>query len=549
MGPRERILIPYTRRVDDMAHRLRKLFWSVLLITLAIFMGFAIAILPVNLIVIPAMPIVLLVLVALWMAPDIDPKLDRTFRYLFLAFLGTQLVWPHYVALRTPGIGYVTPPRLVMFALVAVGLWMLATSARIRGVLAGALNGAPVVKWAFIIFMALQVVLAVVTVSLSGRWFSFILFWYLVFLFAVVAFSYEDMPRRFATLILLSVPVLTLFAWWEYQSLYKVWMAWIPPILQGDPAIWNKIIEGMMRAGTTRYRASGLLMNSVTLGEFIALVIPFIIHLAFDRFGGWKRWLAVPLVIVCVLGMHAAGSRTAYAGGLVGIGIYSMLVTWRNYNRTRKSTSLLGPAAVWAYPVAGLLAFLAVQFVGRVRRLVLGGAEHAPSDAGRDRQWEATWQRVFENPFGHGPGSSGRVIGITNPDGSITIDGWYMNLLLEFGVLGTVCYILIFAGAVYAAGKVYLRAATRDEELGAAFAASMGAFLVTRYVLSLGENHPMMFSMAGLAVALLWRQELRLRKTQGTAGKAEAESRSRRFPGGRPARPALAAARNGLSRA
>lgn len=535
MSPRQRILPPYTQLVPDLRHRLGKLAAFSGLIFAAVLLGFMVAILPVQLIVIPIIPLLVLLAIMLWLAPDIDPDLDGPLRALFLTFIFFQLVWPHYIAFVAPGLGFVTPTRLAMFALVGIGLWAIATSRRLRTVIADALNTAPIVKWAFIALFVIQLILVIVSNQFSSRWFNVQIFWYFAFLISLVACAFEGVPRKVAVMILLAVPWLAYMGFWEYQNNYKVWMPWVPRFLQGDPVLWNTIIEGQIRSGTDRYRASGVLLTSVTLGEFMAIAIPFVAYFTMAVFKGWWRVFSIFFIVTLAIGIWATGSRTAFVGLISGMAVFGLLWGLRRWQTKAAERDLLGPAALWAYPAAAITVGISVLFVPRIRRLVLGGAEHQASDNAREIQWGLTWDAVQRNPFGYGPFTAGRVIGYQNAAGKTTTDGYYMNLLADYGIPGTIAFTLLFGGAAWYAAQTYLKAATPDEEVGGPLAACLVTFLVTKLVLSQIENHPLMFALAAMAVAIYWRQTVRLRLASPAAS-----GRAAALIPPRPARPILA---------
>ncbi len=535
MSPRDRILEPYTRRVDDIPHKLRKTLAIAAALFLSVIIGFLVAALPVDLVVIPALPLVALLLIMLWMAPDIDPGLDRPLRTLFLLYMGFALVWPHYIAFVLPGVGFVTPPRLVLIGLVAVFVYFFATSRRLREMIAAGLDASPVAKWAFIGFVVLQFGMTIATNTMESRWFNGQLIWYLMFIIAVAALSFEGVLRPIVWLVVAGVVVVCSTTYWEYVLEYKIWMDWIPPFLRGDPELWDKVYRFGARAGTDRPRGSGTLLTPVTVGEFIAITAPFIVFLVSDSAARWRRWLGIPLIALFLLGAHGSGSRTAFAGLLVGMATYAVLWTLRRYIRSGRTRDLVGPAAVWAYPIAALLTVMSVLFVGRVRRLVLGGGEHKNSDDGRAEQWARAIKLIEKNPLGYGNNEAAERIGFKNPGRDTwTVDGYYMNILVDFGVLGFILFLLFFVGCAWAAGRAYLRAGTAEEEMGAAVAASIMAFLTAKMVLSQVENHYFAFAIAGAALAIAARQQARLRAQGGVKAPATARG-APPIPAGRPA--------------
>lgn len=525
MSPRDRILEPYTRRVNDMTHKLRKTLAVSTMMLVAVIVGFFIAVLPVQLIAIPAVPLVVMLLLVLWMAPDVDPELDRPFRILFLLYTGLALIWPHYIAFVLPGVGYLTPPRLVLIPLFAVSIYMVSTSSRARGMILESFNTSPLAKWTFIFFISAQAIITIAMNTFSSRWLIGLVIWYFMTAAAMVYFSYENTVRKFIGLFLLGVVVVCLTTYAEYLENLKFWMDWIPTWLHGDPELWDKVYLGSGRAGTDIYRASGILLTPVTVGEFIAFTAPFTVWWMITAKSARDRLIGIVVIVSLALGAWGSYSRTTFVGLIVGLGVFGFLWSIRRYLRSGRDRDLVGPAAVWAFPVMAFLTLLSVLFVGRVRRAVLGGAEHQSSNDARKIQWEKTFDLLEKNPFGYGNGRAGELIGYKNPGrDNYTVDGYYMTLFVDFGVLPTVGFVLFFIACAWVASRTYLRAMTPDEDSSVAVAAGLVVFLITKLVSAQTEVNFVMFPVAGMALALAARQQRRMRI-------AEAAPRPKPFAG------------------
>ncbi len=512
MSPRDRILEPYTRRVNDLPHRLRKTLAVSAILFLAVVVGFLTAILPQQFIVIPLLPLIALLLLVLWMAPDIDPELDRAFCFLFLLYTGAALVWPHYVAFVLPGVGYLTPPRLFLIPMFAVAIYFIATSSRARGMISDAFNVSAVAKWTFIFFIAAQAAITIATNTVNSRWLLGLVIWYFMTVAAVIVFSYEGTVRRFFGLILSGVIVVCIAAFAEWTQSYKFWMDWFPPWLQGDPELWNKVLQGSGRAGTGSYRASGILLTPVTVGEFIAFTAPFTVWYMITAKTVRERVTGILVIIALALGTWGSNSRTTFVGLIVGLGVFSFLWSIRRHRRSGRTRDLVGPAAVWAFPIMALLTLLSVLFVGRIRRLVLGGGEHQASNDARKIQWEKTFDLLERNPIGYGSGRSPELIGYMNPGrDTYTVDGYYMTLLVDYGILPFLAFVIFFFACAWVAARTYLRAETPDEDASVAVASALAVFLVTKLVSAQTEVNYIMFPVAAMALALAARQQRRLR--------------------------------------
>jgi O-antigen ligase len=114
---------------------------------------------------------------------------------------------------------------------------------------------------------------------------------------------------------------------------------------------------------------------------------------------------------------------------------------------------------------------------------------------------------ILENPLGHGPGGSGAAMGYS-ADAFITIDNYYLSLGLDYGFIGLFMFLAIFLLTITAGFRATLRASKLHEQelsLIIPLSIAMSEFLVIKLVFSQQDNHPLVFAMLGMLVALIWR--------------------------------------------
>lgn len=115
------------------------------------------------------------------------------------------------------------------------------------------------------------------------------------------------------------------------------------------------------------------------------------------------------------------------------------------------------------------------------------------------------WHKILEWPFGFGPGMSGDALGFGRDiSGMITVDTYYLTVLLEYGVVGFVVYFGMFAIAIYEGGRRAFAAASADEDRSflLPITVSLISFIVIKSVFSQQDNHPVVFMMLGALMAL-----------------------------------------------
>lgn len=120
------ILKPYERRRDPGPFRRFAALMGLLF--LAAFYGLMCSILPMQLLVIPLVPVLIMFGLILWMLPDIGGIRYDVMARLLIIFAGINVLWPFYVAFDAPGLPWITPARITVGLLTAVVLLHLAMS-------------------------------------------------------------------------------------------------------------------------------------------------------------------------------------------------------------------------------------------------------------------------------------------------------------------------------------------------------------------------------------------------------------------------------------
>ena len=113
-------------------------------------------------------------------------------------------------------------------------------------------------------------------------------------------------------------------------------------------------------------------------------------------------------------------------------------------------------------------------------------------------------QKFLEWPFGYGIGQGAPCLGFGGDTGMITIDTYYLSILLEYGIAGFIVYYGMFAIAIYEAGRrAFCRSETEDKSFLLPIAVSLFVFIVIKSVFSQQDNHPVIFMMLGALMALI----------------------------------------------
>src|SRR3569833_3291834 len=102
-------------------------------------------------------------------------------------------------------------------------------------------------------------------------------------------------------------------------------------------------------------------------------------------------------------------------------------------------------------------------------------------------------QKFQQWPFGYGIGMGGETLGFGRElSGMITIDTYYLSVLLEYGVIGFIVYYGMFAIAIYNGGlkSLFSKTLSEDKSFVLPITVSLITFIVIKSVFCQQDNQP-----------------------------------------------------------
>jgi hypothetical protein len=468
-------------------------------------------------------PAVGLTALVIWALPDSERAPVGALPPLFFAFTGAMYLWPNYLAIALPGLPWLTMLRLFGTPMTLLLLVCVSMSASFRAKITAAMTVDPFVWRLFVAFATLQVL----SVGFSSepansvaKVFISVTNWYAVFFVGLYVFGKPGMATRWMLLLLFCTLVLCGISIWEAALGAPPWAGHIPPFLRVDDPAVQRTLSGVARAGLAARRVAATTAHPLILAEFLGLMVPFAVHILLQRYHVLLRiaaGLSLPLIGWCI---NLTDSRLGVGAGLLSVIIY--LFFWASLRWARIRDSILAPAIVLAYPVIFSLFIVATFAIGRLRAEVWGGGATQPSTQARIDQWDGGIPRILRRPWGYGTGRGADVLGFTNPSGTLTIDTYYLSMLLEYGVLGFLIYFGMFLRAIWVGGRAGIsERATGELLLLIPLTIALVNFVVVKSVLSSEANHPMIFIMLAAVLALT----LRVRQADAAAASAAAAIR------------------------
>lgn len=511
------------------------IFTPIALALFCLVYGFFFALTAPYLLVAFAAPIAALALLAIWALPERRHVPTKTMEWFFSGALICLVIWPNYLALVLPGLPWITATRLTGTPMALLFLIALSTSSTFRAQVANVAKAIPNLWVWFALFILVQFATIVFSKNPSSSLSKLIIQqqnWVVMALVAAWVCGIPGRAERYAkTIFLLLIPIF-IVAFVEYSQKQLLWNGHVPQFLKiEDPNIASVVYSSITRSGSGQYRAKAVWPTPLGLGEFVALVTPFAMHFAINKYRLILRiiaFAAVPTIYYC---SRLADARLGVLGFLISVALYVLFWGAMRFRRNRRD--LLAATVVYAYPAALAAAAVAVTSIRSINTLVLGGGATAGSNEARVHQLVMGIPKILTNPIGHGGGGGGEAMGYAE-GAFIAIDNYYLLLGLEYGVIGLVTFIGIFLLTIIWSFRSVLALADVDHDrelsLLTPIACSLSAFLVIKLVFAQADLHSMMFILVGVASALVLRAQQVIEKRQVELANVEAATQRQRMP-------------------
>lgn len=492
---------PMEQRDLQAPKRKRRFDWLILAVTMGMALGLSLPFAMDR-----ALDVYFLVLAGLMVAGILLMPRKRAYDdtacwVLFVVFIALYSLYPHYISLRVSGLPWISPIRLVLAVLFFVWIYALRTSPTMQDNIVRYIRENPLFFKFFGLFLVAQVLSVPTARDLSQTLTKFSLFQlYWTFpLFA--ALSLVRTQRRFALLpwlFIICAAVQCAVGFVEARQQRLLWLDYLPPGFGADSEVLQRILQGQFRADG--YRVQGSWSVSLVYAEFLVLMLPFALHAAIEGRSKFMRLTGLITALAILPGQFLSGSRLGMVGTIVVFLVLMTIYIIRVWKADKRG--MHGPLALMMLPIA--LTLFAAAFVAspRLQTMTLGGGQHQASNDGRYEQARMAVPRVIARPlFGHGIGQGAEALGYRNLAGTLTIDSYFLNIILEVGIVGFIAYFGMILTVIWGGAKAYLDpAAGPNERMGGPLALSLIAYLVVKFVLSQTDTHMLVFLMMGLVL-------------------------------------------------
>jgi hypothetical protein len=466
-------------------------------------------------------PLAVLGLLVIWALPEIGKAPTATLRWLFFAFIFALLCWPDYLALALPGMPWVTAIRLVGVPLALILLISLSISRNFRAEMHDIISAVPWMWKLLVTFIVIGFFSIFISSNIgtsANKFVIALLYWLCIFFAAVYVFSKPGSAMRFTYILWGIVIFLLVLGVLEWRTSQIPWAPYIPSFLKIEDESVQKILAGSARSATGIYRVQGKFTTPLGFAEFLALASPFIVFLILETRNQLVRLscaLTLPVILFVII---ATDSRLGIVGFLMTFMLF--VAAWAAQRWSKDKTSLFGPAIILAYPVIFAIFIISTFAIGRLRSMVWGGGAESYSTLARIAQLDMAMPKILSEPWGHGIGRGASTVGYVNLADVLTLDSYFITVAIEYGVIGFLAYYGMFLFGIVQSGKYFLFAKCTETRLLSAVAVALMNFVIIKSVFSQQENHPLVFALLGMAVALIWRVQKTMPVKQGPAASA-----------------------------
>jgi O-antigen ligase len=257
------------------------------------------------------------------------------------------------------------------------------------------------------------------------------------------------------------------------------------------------IAEDKSRGG--KYRVAGIFSHPLALGEYLSMCLPVVGSMAFatnKKIFRVALFSSIPLVFFAI---YLTQTRSSIISAAISLLFYLLLIAAKlAKNKTSFSTAIAGWFGISA------VSFLIIGSIGVAISIAQGNStEEVGSSAARLIMVERTIESINKSPyFGYGPGNAAITIGYIGLARNLTIDSYYLSILLESGIPALIFFILLF---------IFISVKTLYAGLNSPHPKSLTIFaifiailssLTIKSILSLTNNFELLFLLCTISLLL-----------------------------------------------
>lgn len=450
------------------------------------------------------LPIIVVVILIL---PAIDQLPDRWLYFVLASWIVLGAIWPRYVAVRLAGLPDLVPSRLA-FLLLLVGIaFSLVKSTSFRSALSRFTSNSTiliVLLSAYIAFRFLSIFVSdFAFYSTYGFGNELVLTIPPLFL-AGLLLRTRDRIGRIATIFAFTAVIVACIGLLEFVLKRNLLAVYLPPGFGLSDDFVEQAISEKIRGGG--YRAQATFAHPLLFAQYLVIALPFLVHWSVSAQRRWTRLFGWACVLVACGGVYASGSRAAMLT-VVGQAVLWIVGTAIRSTKTDKESPL-----PWvALTLLPVVLFAAAFALYEASDVILGRSiQEIQSTSARVEMWARGLRLAFHAPFlGYGIYRAPDVLGFVGKSGFLTIDSYYLSVLIESGFISLALFVAMIVYASACGARAALSDRSDTGSIGLSVLVSLAGFAAMMMILSMPHNIPLLFFLFGLAIAVRNSDQLR----------------------------------------
>jgi len=411
-------------------------------------------------------------------------------------FLVINPLWPTYVGIKIGSLPILNFNRVIGLILVSV---FLLNSLLSRAWLSQAIGRlTPVSKPIFVVFVffiwrfistvaSKDIVYSLFLVTLD------FLLQFVVFIAVVISFDDLEVVKKAFKAILISAVFVVLFGIVEHLFEKNIFTSLVPNSYKNVDFVASAIEEKVRDS----YRVQVAFMHPLVLAEYLTIIIPIAGMFLLDKYSKFTRSYAFFVFIGGFYVLYSTGSRS----GVVVL-IMQFLCFFFFYLMLKSQNEISVKKIITGGSLFCISIFIGV-FYGKDYIIGKGSAE-VMSTAARVLQLLNGIEAVYKKPImGYGQGFSAEYIGVENiSTGQLTVDNYYLNLVVESGVPAVVLFVVMILVFLRYALYINIINSLFDRMASICIFSLLMGFTVFSFILSNHEAFGVVFSIFGLILVL-----------------------------------------------
>ena len=472
---------------------------------IAAMMGFVVALFPISfsLGLIGLLGLLVLFLMAVILPAHLNAP-GGLLRGMLSVVMVVSAVWPGYVAYKFGAAPGVNPARIVYWGMVTLWLFWLVGSPTLRAHLFAQLGRFKVLHGVLVIYAVWQLVICAFSLTpIYSAYYlvKLLLGGYLYYLIVLSVLRDSDDVERLVTWIVVAAALVSAIG--VVEGFRKAnFFAGIFPTDPEQLETLEWIILDKSRSGA--YRVASTFSHPLALAEYLTMCLPLAAYLMLVGQTRWRRWLGIGAIPLLLISLYLSHTRSALITAAI-VAITLMLIAGARAAAQRRN---FFQAIVGGCVVVGVV-LASVGGASVLTELTLGrdSAERGSTDARVVMLSRGSRMAAEEPVTGYGPGRAAITLGALPGHVNLTIDNYYLSVVLESGLPGLLLLIFTLAYPITLGFFRGLRQQTRAGWMALALASALLAYAVERGVLSLTNN--LDFSL--MLTAMLVVVELQIR--------------------------------------